>query len=352
MVSQVPFEHMHLVCLGVMKKLLTAWVYGKYSRLSKLSGRYLSVINTRLNILRKYCPSDFARHPRLLDICSKFKATEFRQFLLYTGPVVMYGLLNEDVYKHFLFLHAAIRVLVSKSPLRQHLSFAEIALQKFVLRCANLYGPTFATYNVHGLLHLADDVRRFGNLDSFSAFAYENNMYIFRKCCRKPGLPLQQFFNRMTEQQIHGTNNTCNNASSIRTSILRNNDTNCPQYRKINFNNILLSIDTYDNCCILHDGSICIVTEISRESNSFRLAVNRFLSVADFYDVGMASSCFQVYKCATLSSERFYVSLNEVHAKCYRMPFWERLTMDDSNSDEDDYLQTKYIVAVLIHSDM
>lgn len=42
-VSQVPFEYMHLVCLGVTKKLLSAWVHGKYSRLSKLSGRSISV---------------------------------------------------------------------------------------------------------------------------------------------------------------------------------------------------------------------------------------------------------------------------------------------------------------------
>ncbi|XP_025161614.1 uncharacterized protein LOC112590113 [Harpegnathos saltator] len=36
MVSQVPFEYMHLVCLGVVKKLLSAWVYGKYLRMLKL----------------------------------------------------------------------------------------------------------------------------------------------------------------------------------------------------------------------------------------------------------------------------------------------------------------------------
>lgn len=29
MVSQVPFEYMHLVCLGIMKKLLSAWVHEK-----------------------------------------------------------------------------------------------------------------------------------------------------------------------------------------------------------------------------------------------------------------------------------------------------------------------------------
>jgi len=103
MVSQVPFEYMHLVCLGVMKKLLLAWVYGKYSRLSKLSGRSISLLCARLNIFKKYCPSDFARRPRSLDTCSKYKATEFRQFLLYTGPVVTYGILNEQVYTLFIF---------------------------------------------------------------------------------------------------------------------------------------------------------------------------------------------------------------------------------------------------------
>ena len=128
MVSQVPFEYMHLVCLGVMKKLLSAWVSGKYSRLSKLSGRSIFLMSERLNILKEYCPSDFTRRPRPLDSYSKYKATEFRQFLLYTGPVVTYGILNEQIYKHFLFLHAALKILVSNSPSRSKLNFAEFAL--------------------------------------------------------------------------------------------------------------------------------------------------------------------------------------------------------------------------------
>lgn len=73
---------------GRHEKILSAWVYGKYSRLSKLSERSISIMCARLNNLKEYCPSDFARRPRSLDMCSKYKATEFRQFLLYTGPVV------------------------------------------------------------------------------------------------------------------------------------------------------------------------------------------------------------------------------------------------------------------------
>lgn len=350
MVSQVPFHYMHLVCLGVMKKLLSAWVHGKYSNLTKLLGRSLSIINTKINILQKYCPSDFARRPRSFEVCSKYKSTEFRQFLLYTGPVIMYGLLEDYLYKHFLFLHTALRVLVSKSPSKQHLIYAEAALQKFVLRCENLYGTNFVSYNVHGLLHFIDDVKHLGNLDSFSAFPYENNMSIFRKYCRKPGLPLQQFFNRMTEIQIHGTSKECNVDSSTRASLLRNH-TNCLQYRNINFNNILLSIDKRNNCCILYNGSICIVNEIVKNNESFRLTVKQFLSVIDFYDTGMKSSSFQFYKCTTLSNDSFYVSLNEIRAKCYRMPFWNCSLIDDCNSDENEPLEIQYIIAVIIHNE-
>jgi len=141
------------------------------------------------------------------------------------------------MYKHFLFLHGAIRILVSNSLSKRYLSFAELALQKLVLRSPNMYGPAFNSYNVHDLLHLVDDVRRFG---TFSAFPYESNMTIFRKYCRKPSLPLQQFFSRMTEIDIHRTIDDHNMNSSIHVIPLRNNDINFHQYRKIQFNGISL----------------------------------------------------------------------------------------------------------------
>jgi hypothetical protein len=156
MVSQIPFEYMHLVCLGIMKKLLSAWICGKYTRLSKLSAKSIAIISERLESLKTYCPSEFARHPRAIHVFSKYKATEFRQFLLYTGPVVTHGVLNQQVYTYFLFLYIAIRILVSSSPSKAYLNFAELALQKFVVQCENLYGLSFISYNVHGLLMMCD----------------------------------------------------------------------------------------------------------------------------------------------------------------------------------------------------
>lgn len=112
-----------------------------------------------------------------------------------------------------------------------------------------------------------------------------------------------------------------------------------------------LGINARDNCCILHDGSICIIINITMDNNSYRLAVKRFLEVGDFYDVGMASSCFKMYKCTTLSSESFYIPLDEVYGKCYRMPHWDSISMDDSDSDGDDHSERQYIIAVIIHSE-
>jgi len=156
-------------------------------------------------------------------------------------------------------------------------------------------------------------------------------MSIFRKYCRKPGQPLQQFFNRMVEKQIHDIKDNGEvDFSSIRVFISHNNNgSNRPQYRKIKFNEITLSIDERDNCCILHDGSICIVFNIIVMNNSYRLAVKKFLEIDNFYDIGMVSSAFRVYKCTTLSSELFYINLDKVNAKCYRMPLCNSTSMDN-----------------------
>lgn len=174
---------------------------------------------------------------------------------------------------------------------------------------------------MHGLLHLTNDVRRFGNVDSYSAFPYESNMSIFRKYCRKPSLPLQQFFNRMREIEMHGTINNRDNDSSVRVSMPYNNGDSFPRYRKIQFNNIHLNIGLRDSCCILQNGFICIVFDIIIRNSSYLLQVKNFVQVENVYDVGIPFSAVGVYKCSNLCNDFIYINIEEVKAKCYRMPF-------------------------------
>lgn len=54
-------------------------------------------------------------------------------------------------------------------------------------------------YNVHSLIHLVDDVKLYGPLDSFSAFPFESYMSKVKKMIRRNNNALPQIFNRIQE---------------------------------------------------------------------------------------------------------------------------------------------------------
>ncbi|XP_076876019.1 uncharacterized protein LOC143525682 isoform X1 [Brachyhypopomus gauderio] len=110
MVSQFPLDYMHLVCLGVVRRLINLWLKGPLC--VRLPSRLVDRISDSLLSFRAHIPDEFARKPRSLKEVDRWKATEFRQFLLYTGTVVLRDTLNPEVYSNFLLLSTAIAILV------------------------------------------------------------------------------------------------------------------------------------------------------------------------------------------------------------------------------------------------
>ncbi|XP_076854934.1 uncharacterized protein LOC143509924 isoform X4 [Brachyhypopomus gauderio] len=102
MVSCFPHDYMHLVCLGVVRKCLDLWMGSTGPLRCRLSTRESDAVSERLMALRSFVPVEFARKPRRLSERLRWKATELRQSLLYTGPVVLrdlrYARLEEDVH--------------------------------------------------------------------------------------------------------------------------------------------------------------------------------------------------------------------------------------------------------------
>ncbi|XP_070170701.1 uncharacterized protein [Polyergus mexicanus] len=195
MISHIPLDYMHLVCIGVVKKILNFWLSGPLN--VRLPAQSISSIS-RLSIeMRSSIPVEFARRPLELNFLSLWKATEFRLFLLYTGPIVLKNYMKKDVYNNFLTLYVTIRLLCSPDLL--HITYAESLLQHFVQSFIILYGSHYASYNIHALIHLAEDVRKFGPLDTFSVFRYENYLKKIKQYLRKAERPLQQIHNRLTE---------------------------------------------------------------------------------------------------------------------------------------------------------
>ena len=72
----------------------------------------MSELSNSLLELSASIPSEFARKPRSLREVDRWKATEFRQFLLYTGPVVLAQNLNKEVYDNFMLLFCGITILI------------------------------------------------------------------------------------------------------------------------------------------------------------------------------------------------------------------------------------------------
>ena len=172
MITNFPIDYMHQTCLRVTKRLLRLWIRGK--RQNRISIQQKNMISERLVQLRHNIPSLFARKPRSLDDIDHWKASEFRQFLLYTGRIVLKDILKPELFKHFLILCTAMRILISK---RLNATFNDKAsefLSKFLTDAIELYGAEFMVYNVHNLAHLSIEAKEFGCLDSFSAFPFEN----------------------------------------------------------------------------------------------------------------------------------------------------------------------------------
>lgn len=196
-----PQDYMHLICLGVVKKLIHLWTSGKPSP-EKLRAADVSIISERLCSLNKKVLCEFSRKPRSLDDLERFKATEFRQFLLYTGPIVLKGVVSQQSYELFMTLSVAIGILVSEEVHVLLNDYAKNLLSFFVKRFEVLFGQRNISYNIHCVLHLADDVKRLGPLDSFSAFSYESKLGSLKKLIRSPHRPLQQVINQLCEEEM------------------------------------------------------------------------------------------------------------------------------------------------------
>ncbi|XP_046881772.1 uncharacterized protein LOC124471334 [Hypomesus transpacificus] len=199
MVKAFPIDYMHQACLGVMKKLLLIWSRGEKG--CRMSVTQIQEVSSRLLHLKPEIPSIFSRKPRGLEELERWKATEFRQFMLYTGKVVLRGILRDDLYLHFLSFSVVMCILVSSTTLKQYSQYAQQLLQYFVVRGRELYGKTFLVYNTHTMLHITADAVLFDGLDNCSAFKFESFLHTMKRMVRNGRCPLSQVVKRIEERK-------------------------------------------------------------------------------------------------------------------------------------------------------
>ena len=68
-------------------------------------------------------------------------------------------------------------------------------MKDYVKKFITLYGPEYVSHNIHGLLHIAEDVMNLGPLDSISALKFENFLRLLKLSVSATSVPLQNLSN-------------------------------------------------------------------------------------------------------------------------------------------------------------
>ena len=97
----------------------------------------------------------------------------------------------------------ALNILLSECEVKRAelINYTQNLLQYFVRNCCYFYGESFTVYNIHGLLHLSEDVRQFGYyLNKISCCPFENYLQVVKNAVKNSINPTAQIIKRL---QLH-----------------------------------------------------------------------------------------------------------------------------------------------------
>lgn len=121
---------------------------------------------------------------------SFMKAAEWKSWCLVYSPLLLFNVLPEKHFTHWMKFVDAFRLLCKPSITKTELDEANELLLSFCRECEKIYSSSFITPNMHMHGHIKDTVLDFGSVYSFWLFSFEryNGMLSQTETNRKPGL--------------------------------------------------------------------------------------------------------------------------------------------------------------------
>lgn len=192
-------DALHLLELGIMRKLMKGWRTGCMTMRTKWSAFQKQELSNLLVNIR--LPHEIHRKMRSLEFISLWKGLEYRNLLNYVGIVVLKDFLPFKYYHHFVILFCAVRIC-SSDKYSNLLPIAQSLFADFITDYKLLYGVENVTSNVHNLCHVVDEVKEFGNLQTLTAYPFENFLHQLKKLVKTGPNPLSQVAGRITESMF------------------------------------------------------------------------------------------------------------------------------------------------------
>jgi len=170
-------DYMHAILLGVIKSHMEylfdstkkkCWI----DMADNIALKNLTdTIDNRLLSIQP--PTGITRNPRSIEHCSKWKASEWRSWLLFYCIPCLQGLLKDKHLAHLAMLSQATNILLQHSVSRVEIEEAHNLFLQYCYYFQKYFKPKHTIYNLHLLTHVCKCVINWGPLWTHNAFCYE-----------------------------------------------------------------------------------------------------------------------------------------------------------------------------------
>ncbi|CAH0405510.1 unnamed protein product [Chilo suppressalis] len=288
MVNQfIVADSLHLIDLGVMKRLLIGWRDGNFGKyITKMRASDIALVSNFLCNCK--LPSEVHRAVRGLDSLAHWKASEFRAFFHYLSIVILPDVMNNEAYNHFLTLYCSITIC-STETYRTLLPLAKELLEHFVKFYKDFYGSGYVTSNIHNLLHLTNEIEMFGPLMTFNAYPFENMLFMIKSMLRSGRKPLSQVAKRLAENMddIHFQTHKDKKYPFVNT--IKNNNV-------LNFEDFKLSSKEKDSYLLTKCNEVVKICCVKFNHYKILIKGNKINNTEDVFEYPIKSSHLAIYK--------------------------------------------------------
>lgn len=174
-------------------------------------------------------------------------------------------------------MFCAIKIFCDKKYCLTKNEFAQKVIEKYVRRFGELYELSSVGYNIHNLLHLSADVIKFGSLDSYSAFKFENYMQTIKALIKKQNQPLQQLHNRLYEINncLPTTSEDLEPYANVSHGLLEG-------YRDLVYKKTKYSVQPPDNYCLIQ-GKVFKINKIFEQNMDIHISGHFVTNIKEFF---------------------------------------------------------------------
>lgn len=313
-------DSLHLLELGVMKKLLNGWRTGCMSMNAKWSTFEKKQISNLLVCVR--FPMEIHRRMRSLDFVSVWKGLEYRNFLNYAGIVILKDFLPDKYFTHFVILFCAVRIC-SVSRYSNLLEIARSLFNDFLIQFKSLYGIEFMTSNIHNLCHVVDEVAKFGPLITLSAYPFENCLHSLKKMIQTGPNPLAQVAGRITESMrayepinILHEHKSSDNVTGRQKYV----DENKSNENKLVLQQFTLTANFKDKWILTNDQEIVAFSKMIKTNLGYFFEGHIISSKTNYFEDPFRSSYLHVYIAESKFVDKRIIDVDSIFCKLVAIP--------------------------------